>query len=356
MSDLVRENSLCAGQLVWRDKNENLREYILHPDETATIGRDRSNQIVLFDPMVSKKHAEIRWVDEEFILRDLGSSNGTMLNGDPVYKPAPLGNDSQINIGKSALNFYILKGDVLANRLQDSSFENQVTNVLGEMEWAEDIPEATPANTSEFVPEESETIQTDDDLFSLQYPESEPMLLDDDLTSFVNELQMNNETDTEDLPDVNETPNLNSLPNLPDLPKTPDLAAVLQSPEQEKKKLPRFMEEAFRELVEQIQAVQAMVDSLRTKSLNMQNVVEDSVNQLDETLGSLKALQNEASQTKVEELLTELTNSPNDVRLLLELANNAELIAKLLQSLSTQRNLIAEVKTELEFALKDDMV
>ena len=49
--------------------------------ETVTIGRDLSNTIVLPDPEVSRWHLELRRQGGGYTVRDLGSTNGTTLNG-----------------------------------------------------------------------------------------------------------------------------------------------------------------------------------------------------------------------------------------------------------------------------------
>ena len=49
-----------------------------------SIGRDPSNDLVLSDSMVSRRHAILEHRDNQYILRDNNSSNGTMVNGDRV--------------------------------------------------------------------------------------------------------------------------------------------------------------------------------------------------------------------------------------------------------------------------------
>jgi FHA domain/Domain of unknown function (DUF1707) len=48
---------------------------------TLVIGRSSACQIVLGDDTVSRRHAELRFEDGRWLLRDLGSSNGTYVNG-----------------------------------------------------------------------------------------------------------------------------------------------------------------------------------------------------------------------------------------------------------------------------------
>ena len=49
-----------------------------------SIGRNLDNDLVLNDPTVSRFHAEIRYVDSQFLLVDLNSSSGTYLNNQRI--------------------------------------------------------------------------------------------------------------------------------------------------------------------------------------------------------------------------------------------------------------------------------
>ena len=49
-----------------------------------TIGRGLNNTIVLEDPRISRQHAQVRWKSRRFLISDLGSTNGTYVNGAPV--------------------------------------------------------------------------------------------------------------------------------------------------------------------------------------------------------------------------------------------------------------------------------
>jgi pSer/pThr/pTyr-binding forkhead associated (FHA) protein len=49
-----------------------------------SIGRDEENSISLDDVMVSRRHAVIQKVKNDYFIEDLGSTNGTFLNGEPV--------------------------------------------------------------------------------------------------------------------------------------------------------------------------------------------------------------------------------------------------------------------------------
>ncbi|MEU9499925.1 FHA domain-containing protein [Streptomyces sp. NPDC048196] len=76
---------------------------------TTRIGRAADNDLVVDDLSVSRRHAELRAGPEGFEIVDLGSHNGTYLNGQPVDR-APLIPGDIIGIGHSA---FALVGDEL---------------------------------------------------------------------------------------------------------------------------------------------------------------------------------------------------------------------------------------------------
>ena len=58
-------------------------------EETITIGRLPSCDIPVPDPNVSRKHAEIRPSGDGYVVIDLGSTNGTRVNGATVGERKP---------------------------------------------------------------------------------------------------------------------------------------------------------------------------------------------------------------------------------------------------------------------------
>ena len=61
---------------------------IIHdlPEQTTTIGRLAENALQIEDDSVSSSHAEVFAEDDRFFVRDLGSTNGTFLNGEKIEK------------------------------------------------------------------------------------------------------------------------------------------------------------------------------------------------------------------------------------------------------------------------------
>ena len=75
--------------------------------DTCSLGRTENNHVVLADVMVSRCHALIQKQSrEELWLVDLGSRNGTYLNGSRVARPMLLRDQDQIDIGSYRLLFH----------------------------------------------------------------------------------------------------------------------------------------------------------------------------------------------------------------------------------------------------------
>jgi hypothetical protein len=71
----------------------------------TTLGRATDNDVVLLDAWVSLHHALIERRVEEWWLADLGSRNGTRLNGAPVTIPVLLADGDVIGIGQMEMVF-----------------------------------------------------------------------------------------------------------------------------------------------------------------------------------------------------------------------------------------------------------
>jgi len=70
--------------------------------ERVTIGRDPSCEVALTDPSVSRRHASIEWTYAGYVLRDLGSRNGTFVGGEPVGETTLIDGDL-VQVGSAAL-------------------------------------------------------------------------------------------------------------------------------------------------------------------------------------------------------------------------------------------------------------
>jgi len=79
-------------------------EYVLAPGET-TIGRAAENELVLEGDGVSRKHARFTWDKRGFLVEDLGSKNGTLLNGSRLASQVAIGAGDTLVIPGWTLKF-----------------------------------------------------------------------------------------------------------------------------------------------------------------------------------------------------------------------------------------------------------
>lgn len=80
---------------------------ISHPllEAEYTIGRVAENAIPIADGSVSSKHARLYQQDGEFFLEDLGSRNGTYVNGERLSAPRQLADGDLVRFGKVLMTF-----------------------------------------------------------------------------------------------------------------------------------------------------------------------------------------------------------------------------------------------------------
>ncbi len=104
----VRVDSATAeGQVSWHVALDvDGRRHTITSARTV-IGRGSDADVVIGDAGSSRRHAEILWDGERAMLRDLGSTNGTKVNG--IRTPeAALANDTTITIGRTEIVFRVL--------------------------------------------------------------------------------------------------------------------------------------------------------------------------------------------------------------------------------------------------------
>jgi hypothetical protein len=71
----------------------------------AVLGRSRQSDIVVADGNVSRRHAEIRPRGGSWVLTDLGSTNGSTINGRPLQGPEVLKPGDEIGLGGVPVRF-----------------------------------------------------------------------------------------------------------------------------------------------------------------------------------------------------------------------------------------------------------
>ena len=94
----ISSDSAAAKARLISIGSSDSREYQLSK-QTVTIGSHRSNDLVIDDSTVSRRHATITHKTGGFELADLGSTNGTLVNGKRVRVPVNLGCGDEIKFG-----------------------------------------------------------------------------------------------------------------------------------------------------------------------------------------------------------------------------------------------------------------
>jgi len=86
-----------AALLIWMEDEEIKGRWPLGEPVTE-IGRWEDNDVVIDDRWVSRYHAQVRREGEQYIVQDLGSKNGTFVNGRRIAAPAILSDGDQIQV------------------------------------------------------------------------------------------------------------------------------------------------------------------------------------------------------------------------------------------------------------------
>src|SRR5713101_9957421 len=99
-----------APRLILKGMAGDVTEYSL--GENNVLGRSTTANVRLADREVSRKHSQIDKEGEDYVLRDLGSSNGTFLNGKRIFAPTRLKDGDEVVIGTSKMEFRLGAGSV----------------------------------------------------------------------------------------------------------------------------------------------------------------------------------------------------------------------------------------------------
>src|SRR5262245_3284643 len=99
---MAEENPVVAI-LSWSLDGDH--ELLLHENDCAVLGRGPGNDGVINAGYVSRKHAIVSWREDGFTIMDLGSLNGTHVNGQRVVQPALLKDGDTIALERLVLTY-----------------------------------------------------------------------------------------------------------------------------------------------------------------------------------------------------------------------------------------------------------
>lgn len=102
-------------------------------EEITTLGRSPSNTIQIIDRKVSRFHSEIQRMDNQYILKDLGSKNGTYINDQLITEPYILQNNDKIRIGDTIMYF-----EMEASEEEGRDTTTRSVRLVAEPEWGQE--------------------------------------------------------------------------------------------------------------------------------------------------------------------------------------------------------------------------
>ena len=151
-------NNAAPVLAAWLDVGE--RHFPL-VGKTFSLGRSKDNNVVFVSPKVSRRHAIVHAQGgSEFALVDLGSSNGTHLNGRRVVQPTSLQHGDVIQIGEQSLvfrletaqpsegQFYVTEAQMTVRDVNELTCWFLLADIENFVKLGGDIP---PANLAQMV-------------------------------------------------------------------------------------------------------------------------------------------------------------------------------------------------------------
>ena len=124
------KRSVDLAKIAWTDPHTGVtREFVLQKGATATIGRSSSNDIHIPEQHVSRQHAVISYRSDTFVISDLGSANGTFVNGIKIKEPHPIIFGDDIRLYVPTLKFLSATSIDADNASQTGDFITIQTNI-----------------------------------------------------------------------------------------------------------------------------------------------------------------------------------------------------------------------------------
>ena len=111
----------------------------------VVIGRGSHCELSIPHSDVSRQHAEVSFEAGEFMLRDLGSTNGTFLNGKEITTPSSLSSGDKIEMGSRVVTFCELGADEVTPSIDPDGAKTMIARPTPKVEsFAGDLSQIPP--------------------------------------------------------------------------------------------------------------------------------------------------------------------------------------------------------------------
>ena len=135
-----------------------LADLTIDIDKSLSIGRSDSNDLVLATSQISRQHAKINRIGEQLYVQDLGSSNGTFINGERIATDAHALQATD-ELAFADLVFLVvnapvdaLDGDSFLNSLQDIESFTPTTDIHNQTESTASVEPISPNAAANAAP------------------------------------------------------------------------------------------------------------------------------------------------------------------------------------------------------------
>jgi hypothetical protein len=115
-----------SAMLILRQGSEAGRRWVLSRTAPLNIGRHSDCDITLPDRQVSRNHARIFWHEDGYFIEDLGSKNGTHVNGQEVAIPIRLEDGDELQVALRFKLAFVDAGATAPLTLEDSQLGLQL--------------------------------------------------------------------------------------------------------------------------------------------------------------------------------------------------------------------------------------
>jgi hypothetical protein len=193
---LKSRTSRLAPRLVVETGPNKGNEYIVRKPVTL-IGRNESCDLIVSDPLVSRRHCQILWDGVYCTIEDLGSTNGTFVNGQQLTAAYALHPGDRLQVADVVFNFADPQATLVGHKWPKLKIERatQQVSVNGEL---------VELSTKEYalllyLDEHSDRICSKEELTKAVWPEYEGDVFDYQIESLIRRLRQKLEPGTEEL-------------------------------------------------------------------------------------------------------------------------------------------------------------